>query len=42
MKPGEKLGVEELVGGFERLGEPPQVTAMLRQILVPLISTYPT
>merc|ERR1712192_15355 len=39
-KPGKtKIGLEEIVDGFARLGEPPQVVDSLRQLLTPILNT---
>ena len=36
-----EIGLEEIVDGFARLGEPPQVVDTLRQLLTPVINTFP-
>ena len=41
-KPGNtKVGLKEIVEGFARLGEPPQVVASLTQLLTPIVNTFP-
>merc|ERR1712192_293369 len=38
--PGKtEIGLEEIVDGFARLGEPPQVVDSLRQLLTPILNT---
>merc|ERR1712226_346531 len=38
---GTKVGLKEIVEGFARLGEPPQVVASLTQLLTPIVNTFP-
>merc|ERR1719234_49712 len=41
-KPGKtEIGLEEIVDGFAQLGEPPQVVDSLRQLLTPIVNTFP-
>ena len=40
-KPGQRLGVGELVSGFDKLREPPIISASLRQLLTPVLDTFP-
>jgi len=41
-KPSKRqVGLEEIVEGFARLGEPPQVVDSLRQLLTPILNTFP-
>ena len=40
--PGKsEMGLKEIVEGFARLGEPPQVVDSLKQLLTPIINTFP-
>ena len=39
--PGKSLGIDELVSAFDKLREPPIVSASLRQLLTPLLETLP-
>ena len=36
-----EMGLGEIVEGFARLGEPPQVVDSLKQLLTPIINTFP-
>ena len=36
-----QVGLNEIVEGFARLGEPPQVVDSLRQLLTPIFNTFP-
>ena len=41
-KPGKtNIGLKEIVDGVARLGEPPQVVDSLRQLLTPILNTFP-
>ena len=41
-KPGKtEIGLKEIVEGFARLGEPPQVVDSLTQLLTPVVNTFP-
>ena len=35
------LGLKELIDGLTQLGEPPQVTDSLTQLLTPIVNTFP-
>ena len=39
--PGKSLGIDELVSGFDKLREPPIISASLRQLLTPVLDTFP-
>ena len=40
--PGKtEIGLREIVEGFARLGEPPQLTQTLTQLLTPILDTFP-
>ena len=40
--PGKtEIGLREIVEGFARLGEPPQLTQYLTQLLTPILDTFP-
>ena len=42
IKPGShKEGLKEIVEGFARLGEPPQLVESLTQLLTPIVNTFP-
>ena len=36
-----EIGLREIVEGFARLGEPPQLTQYLTQLLTPILDTFP-
>lgn len=41
-KPGRQiLGIDQIVSGFEKLGEPSAISESLRQLLTPVLETYP-
>ena len=41
-KPGKaEVGLKEIVEGFARLGEPPQLLDSLNQLLTPVFNTFP-
>ena len=41
-EPGKsEVGLKEIVEGFARLGEPPQVVDSLNQLLTPILNTFP-
>ena len=41
-QPGsQQVGLKEIVEGFARLGEPPQVVDSITQLLTPILNTFP-
>ena len=41
-KPGRQtLGIDQIVSGFEKLGESSAISESLRQLLTPVLETYP-
>ena len=36
-----EVGLREIVEGFARLGEPPQLVDILTQLLTPILNTFP-
>ena len=41
-QPGKnEIGLREIVEGFARLGEPPQLTQSLTHLLTPVLNTFP-
>ena len=36
-----EMGLKEIVEGFARLGEPPQLVDSLTQLLTPIVNTFP-
>ena len=42
VQPGKnEVGLREMVEGFARLGEPPQLVNSLTQLLTPIVNTFP-
>ena len=37
----QQVGLKQIVEGFARLGEPPQVVDSLTQLLTPIVNTFP-
>ena len=37
----QQVGLKQIVEGFARLGEPPQVVNSLTQLLTPVVNTFP-